>query len=84
VFSVLLEPKPRAALAAMVDGFRLFSMGWSWGGFESLCLPVHPEKIRTATPWTETGTMLRFHIGLEGVDDIRADLDAALRRYRAS
>jgi cystathionine beta-lyase len=84
VFSVVLEPRPRAALAAMVDGFKLFSMGWSWGGFESLCLPVHPEKIRTATRWTEPGNMLRFHIGLEGIEDIRADLDAALGRYRAS
>lgn len=82
VFSVVLEPKPRAALAAMVDGFDLFAMGWSWGGYESLCLPIHPEKVRTATPWTEAGTMLRLHIGLEGVDDLKADLAAALARYR--
>lgn len=84
VFSVLLEPKPRAALAAMVDGFELFSMGWSWGGYESLCLPIHPEKTRTATAWTDPGTMLRLHIGLEGVDDLKADLGAALARYRAA
>ncbi len=83
VFSVLLEPKPRAALAAMVDGFELFGMGWSWGGYESLCLPIHPEKIRTAVRWTEPGTMLRLHIGLEGFDDLKADLAAALERYRA-
>ena len=38
------SPKPRAALAAMVDGFELFGMGWSWGGYESLCLPIHPER----------------------------------------
>ncbi len=84
VFSVLLEPKPRAALAAMVDGFELFSMGWSWGGYESLCLPIHPERIRTAVKWQEPGPMLRLHIGLEGVDDLRADLAAALARYRAA
>lgn len=84
VFSLLLEPKPRAALAAMVDGFKLFAMGWSWGGYESLALPIHPEKTRTATQWTEPGVMLRLHIGLEGVDDIKADLASALTRYRAA
>ncbi|HEX4298166.1 MAG TPA: cystathionine beta-lyase [Devosia sp.] len=84
VFAAVLEPKPRSALAAMVDGFELFGMGWSWGGYESLCLPIHPEKTRTATPWTEAGPMLRLHIGLEGVDDLKADLDAALARYAAA
>jgi cystathionine beta-lyase len=84
VFSFALEPRPRAALAAMVDGFRLFAMGWSWGGYESLALPIHPEKARSATKWTERGTMLRLHIGLEAVDDLKADLAAALERYRAA
>lgn len=84
VFSVLLDPKPRAALAAMVDGFNLFGMGWSWGGYESLCLPIHPEKVRTAVKWDELGPMLRLHIGLEAVDDLKADLAAALARYRAA
>ncbi len=84
VFSVLLDPRPRSALAAMVDGFELFGMGWSWGGFESLCLPIHPQKVRTATAWAEPGPMLRFHIGLEGMDDLKADLAAALSRYCAA
>ena len=59
-------------------------MGWSWGGYESLCLPIHPEKVRTAVPWTEAGTMLRLHIGLEALDDLKADLAAGLARYRAA
>ena len=84
VFSIMLEPKPRAALAAMVDGFTMFGLGWSWGGYESLALPSHPEKIRTATKWAEPGTMLRLHIGLEGLDDLKADLAAGLSRYRAA
>lgn len=84
VFSAILEPKPRAALAAMVDGFEIFGMGWSWGGYESLCLPIHPEKIRTAVPWPVEGNMLRLHIGLEDVDDLKADLAAALARYVAA
>lgn len=84
VFSLALERKPRAALAAMVDGLKLFAMGWSWGGYESLALPIHPERARSATKWTEPGTMLRLHIGLEAVDDLKADLAAALERYRAA
>jgi len=84
VFSILLESKPRAALAAMVDGFELFGMGWSWGGYESLCLPIHPEKTRTATAWGEPGPMLRIHTGLEGLDDLKADLAQGLERYRAA
>jgi cystathionine beta-lyase len=84
VFSIALESKPRAALAAMVDGFRLFAMGWSWGGYESLALPIHPEKSRSATKWAEPGTMLRLHIGLEAVADLKADLAAGLERYRAA
>ncbi|HWA20035.1 MAG TPA: cystathionine beta-lyase [Devosia sp.] len=84
VFSVELEPRPRAALAAAVDGFKLFGMGWSWGGYESLCLPVHPEKIRTATGWTSKGHLLRIHTGLEDLEELKADLSAALARYAAS
>lgn len=84
VFSILLEAKPRAALAAMVDGFELFGMGWSWGGYESLCLPIHPEKTRTATAWGEPGPMLRIHTGLEGLDDLKTDLAQGLERYRAA
>ena len=84
VFAVLLDARPRAALAAMVDGFDLFGMGWSWGGYESLCLPIHPEKARTATAWDEPGPMLRIHTGLEGLDDLKADLAAGLARYRAA
>ncbi|MEO8757309.1 MAG: cystathionine beta-lyase [Devosia sp.] len=81
VFSIVLEPKSRAALAAMVDGFGIFAMGWSWGGYESLCLPIQPQKGRTAIPWVEAGQMLRLHIGLEGVTDLKADLASALARY---
>ena len=84
VFSIVLEPKPRAALAAMVDGFKLFGMGASWGGYESLALPSHPEKIRTATSWTEPGPLVRFHIGFEDPEDLRTDLAAGLARYLAA
>lgn len=84
LFAALLEPAPREAIAAMVDGFELFSMGYSWGGYESLCMPVHPDRIRTAVPWTEQGNLFRIHVGLEGIDDLKADFAAGLERYRAA
>ena len=81
LFSVLLAPAPRASVAAFLDHLGLFSMGYSWGGFESLCIPVKLGKNRTAQPWTMEGNLFRLHIGLEGVDDLKADLAAALDRY---
>lgn len=84
LFSVLLKPAPRASVAAFVDHFSLFSMGFSWGGYESLCIPVKLGKNRTVRPWAESGNLFRLHIGLEGVDDLKADLAAALERYARS
>ncbi|UYO00042.1 MAG: cystathionine beta-lyase [Devosia sp.] len=81
LFGVVLRPAPRDAVAAMVDGFSLFSMGYSWGGYESLCLPVRISKARTAVPWSEPGNLFRLHVGFEGIDDLKADLSAALDRY---
>ena len=82
LFSYLLDPAPRERLAAMLDGLELFGMGWSWGGYESLMIPIYPQKTRTAVPWQVEGTMLRVHVGLEGIEDLRADLAAGLQRYR--
>lgn len=81
LFSMLLKPAPRASVAAFVDHMDLFTMGYSWGGYESLCLPVKLGKNRTARPWTAEGNLFRIHVGLEGVDDLKADLKAALERY---
>ena len=81
LFSVLLAPAPRASVAAFVDKLELFTMGYSWGGYESLCLPVKLGKNRTAKPWTADGNLFRLHIGLEGTEDLKADLAAAMERY---
>jgi cysteine-S-conjugate beta-lyase len=72
-----------AAIAAMLDGMELFGMGASWGGFESLILPVHPERLRSAMPWTG-GPVLRLHAGLEDKDDLIADLARGLERLTAA
>lgn len=84
LFSVVLEPAPEAAVAAMVDGLELFGIGASWGGFESLVLPFDCRAARTATRWAPEGPTLRFHIGLEDLDDLKADLDAGFARLRAA
>jgi cysteine-S-conjugate beta-lyase len=84
LFSILLPPGTRSQLAALVDGMRLFKMGFSWGGYESLILPTNIAKVRTATPWTQAGPLLRLSIGLEGVADLIADLDSGLNRYKAA
>ena len=60
-----------------VDALALYGIGYSWGGFESLALPVQPEKFRTATPWNGENGVIRLQIGLEDVDDLIADLQHA-------
>jgi cystathionine beta-lyase len=84
LFAFVLPPAPREAVAAMLDGLGVFGMGYSWGGYESLFLPIHPERIRTAVPWTRGGNAFRLHIGFEDVEDLKSDLDDALTRYRAA
>jgi cystathionine beta-lyase len=55
-------------------------MGYSWGGFESLIIPFDPRSYRTATTWAEKGQALRLHVGLEDVEDLKADLEAGFAR----
>ena len=82
LFGVVLHPVAEARIAAMLDGLELFSMGWSWGGFESLVIPTWPERTRTATTWNPGGPCLRFAIGLEEPEDLVADLEAGFARLR--
>ena len=84
LFSIVLKPTSKAALTAMLDGMRLFAMGYSWGGYESLIIPVNPSAIRTAVPWTAEGPLVRLHVGLEDVDDLIADLADGFKRLAAA
>ena len=77
LFSVLFKPCSDAQLHAFVDALEMFSVGVSWGGFESLVLPVKPH--RTAKPWTEEGRVVRFSIGNEQVENLIDDLSRALK-----
>lgn len=83
LFSVVFEGHPMRELAAMVDGFELFGLGGSWGGYESLVLPVIPAPQRTARPWKREDRVVRFYAGLEDCDDLIQDLEAGLVRLRS-
>ena len=80
LFGVLLKPCPKEAWHAMVNGLELFGLGASWGGYESLIMPNHPERYRTATAWDASFPSLRIHAGLEDPDDLIADLEAGFAR----
>ncbi len=82
LFSIILKPCSAKAVAAMLDGLALFGMGFSWGGFESLVVPFDCAAYRTATKWSPGGHALRFHIGLEDLDDLERDLDAGFARLK--
>ncbi|HDE1216198.1 TPA: cystathionine beta-lyase [Klebsiella quasipneumoniae] len=84
LFSFVLNKRLNdAELAEYLDNFSLFSMAYSWGGFESLILANQPEQIAHIRPDAEvdfSGTLIRLHIGLENVDDLQADLAAGFAR----
>jgi cystathionine beta-lyase len=82
LFGVVLRPIARRAYAALFDRLALFGIGASWGGYESLIVPMSPGETRTATSWTDPGPCFRIHAGLENMDDLLADLDAGFRRLR--
>lgn len=62
---------------SFVDRLQLFSVGSSWGGFESLAMPIAPDTGRMFPASDPRGPMIRFHAGLEHGDDLIADLEAA-------
>ncbi len=82
LFSFVLDGGDAAARAALIDGLDHFGIGFSWGGYESLALPIDPAPLRSARAWRAAGPAIRLHIGLEHPDDLIADLDAGLARFR--
>ena len=82
LFAFELQPFSEKAIVAMLDGMRLFGMGYSWGGFESLLIPENVRNIRTAVPWRFEGPLLRIHIGLEDVEDLKDDLNDGFDRLK--
>jgi cystathionine beta-lyase len=84
LFSFVTRPCPFEAVKAMLDGLRLFGLGYSWGGFESLAIVADPRSYRTATRWDQPGHLIRLHVGLEDPADLIADLEAGFVRLNAA
>ncbi len=83
LFGVVLKPVSSDAVAAMLDGLKLFGMGYSWGGYESLVVPTEPHLLRAdPSRWDPKYPMLRFHAGLEDPADLIADLEEGFERMR--
>ncbi len=84
LFSIVLKPAPQQAVDALLNAVKLFGMGYSWGGFESLIIPFDCAPYRTATTWAPGGPALRLHIGLENVDDLKCDLERGFAAFNAA
>ncbi len=78
LFSVILKDVNIEKIHNMLNNMEYFSMGYSWGGFESLMVYSDPSKIRTATKWETSSPLLRIHVGQEDVRDLIADLERGL------
>ena len=84
LFSMVLKPVPKKAYHAFVNTLELFGIGASWGGYESLAIPFDCTPLRTATRWEPGGPTVRFHIGLEAVEDLTADLERGFAALAAA
>ena len=90
LFTVVLKGKDAAARDRLIDALTLFGIGYSWGGFESLVLGVHPERDRAVMPWppahlAQTDRFaVRLWIGLEDPADLKADLERGLAAWNAA
>ncbi|MGY2732993.1 cystathionine beta-lyase [Sphingomonas sp. UYP23] len=83
LFSFVLNGGGEADRARLIDGLEHFGIGYSWGGFESLALPVDPQRHRSVTRRADAGPLVRLQIGLEDPVDLIADLAAGLARFAA-
>lgn len=77
LFAIELQPCSERQIAAMLDDMSLFGMGYSWGGYESLMIPV--ILLRKLGP--KRGPLLRLHIGLEDAEDLLEDLNEGFKRF---
>ncbi len=79
LFTFELKGAGAAARAAFIEQLELFGIGYSWGGYESLVLPVDPVRTVSAPP---APNLVRLHIGLEDPDDLIDDLAQAFRKQQ--
>lgn len=81
LFALVLKGGDMKNMGAFCDKLEHFGLGFSWGGYESLALPQDVAAVRSATEWHANGPLIRLHIGLEDVEDLKKDLAAALKRF---
>ena len=81
LFTFVMQGGDRAARDRLIDALDLFGIGYSWGGYESLALGVHPERDRAVMPWPADNFAVRLWIGLEDPADLIADLDRGLAAW---
>ncbi|HUB84817.1 MAG TPA: cystathionine beta-lyase [Rhizomicrobium sp.] len=82
LFGVMLKPVGEKQFAAFMDSLKLFGLGYSWGGYESLIVPPHVH--RTATKFAGDGKLIRIHAGLEDAGDLVADLEQGFAQMKAA
>jgi len=82
LFAFALKPAPQVAVDAFLDALRLFGLGFSWGGFESLAIWCDPQLKCRDFPKDYGGPLIRLHVGLETPDDLISDLRAGLDAFR--
>ena len=75
LFGVVFKPLASAKVHAMCEAYRIFAMGFSWGGFESLALPSSLNVSRHFPSQHADGPLVRYSIGLEAPEDLLADLE---------
>ena len=83
LFSLLLRPAPESAVNAFLDGLKLFGLGFSWGGFESLAVSSGDQLLQRRHRPKLAGPLVRLHIGLEAPEDLIADLRSGLDAFAA-
>ena len=86
LFGVVLNAVPEGGMERFLEALHLFGMGFSWGGYESLLIPCDHQLTRKPGSWTENkaGPLLRIHVGLEAVSDLKDELDAAFAALRGN
>jgi cystathionine beta-lyase len=85
LFGVVFKPEySAAAVVAMIDALKLFGIGASWGGYESLVLPTTGTIRRSEGTGVFEGEIARFHVGLENVEDLIEDLEQGLAALRGA
>ncbi len=81
LFSFIFRSADKKSRGQFIDALNLFGIGFSWGGYESLTVPVDPDRVRDHRAWPVgvdqgSGLGVRLSIGLEDPTDLIRDLES--------